>query len=124
VDTVISERDPDFSRGTVETRVSANGRATEGVAWASPVLLAEAIAQAALALEGGDPEIQSRGFLAGIDSFEVARVPSAGESLQIEVRLAARFGAIVRFDGVVWSAGERLAAGSILVRQGAAEPAR
>jgi hypothetical protein len=62
VDTVISERDPDFSRGTVETRVSANGRATAGVAWASPDLLAEAIAQAALALEGGDPEIQAKGW--------------------------------------------------------------
>jgi 3-hydroxymyristoyl/3-hydroxydecanoyl-(acyl carrier protein) dehydratase len=124
VDTVIQARDPEFSRGTVATRVSADGRALADSAWGSPMLLAEAIAQAALALENADPEVQRRGFLAGIDDFEVLRVPEAGESLEIDVKLAARFGAIVRFEGVVRSAGERIAAGSVIVRQGEPESVR
>ena len=35
-----------------------------------PLLLAEAIAQSALLLEGGDPEAGRTGFLAGLDGFE------------------------------------------------------
>lgn len=122
VDTVVSERDPGFTRGTVATRLAADARAVAGEGWGSPMLLAEAIAQAALLLEGSDPESQSRGFLAGIDGFEVHRVPAPGESLEIDVRLAARFGAIVRFDGIVRSGEERIASGTVIVRQGAPEP--
>lgn len=124
VDTVVSERDEGFTRGTVATRVAADGRAAAERGWGSPMLLAEAIAQAALALERSDPESQSRGFLAGIDAFEVSRVPEPGESLEIDVRLAARFGAIVRFEGVVRSGEERIAAGTVIVRQGLPEPSR
>lgn len=121
VDTVVAEWDPEFSRGTVSTRVSAGGRALAETAWGSPMLLAEAIAQAALALEAGDPDVQRRGLLAGIDRFEVFRIPAAGESLEIDVRIAARFGAVVRFDGVVRCGDERIAAGSVVVRQGEPE---
>ena len=121
VDTVVSDRDPSFSRGTVATRVSANGRAAAGDQWASPLLLAEAIAQAALALQGADRETQRRGFLAGIDGLEVARLPRPGDSLEIDVRLSARFGAIVRFEGVVRCGQERIATGAVLVREGLPE---
>lgn len=118
VDVVSQERDAAFSRGRVRVRVSANARATMGEAWQSPLLLAEAIAQAALLLEGGDPESARGGFLAGIDGFEADRAPRAGETLEISVHLAARFGTILRFDGEVLSDGTRLAHGSVLVRQG------
>ena len=106
------------TRGTVRARVSANARAASGPEWQSPLLLAEAVAQAALLLQHGDPEAARRGFLAGIDNFEMTRVPRAGETLDIDVRLVARFGAVVRFDGEVSSEGEKLAAGTVLVRQG------
>lgn len=119
VETVLEPRDADFSRGTVGVSVSANGRATAGEQWQSPLLLAEAIAQSALLLEGGDPEAGRTGFLAGLDGFEVKRPPRAGEMLEVRVRLSARFGAIVKFDGEVSSGSETLARGSVLVRKGA-----
>jgi 3-hydroxyacyl-[acyl-carrier-protein] dehydratase len=105
-------------QGTVLTRVSADGRAGMEESWASPLLLAEAVAQAALLLEGGDAEAGKRGFLAGIDSFEIARPPRPGESLTISVKLSARFGAVVKFEGEVRSGEEILAHGAILVRKG------
>jgi len=118
VDTVLEPRDEDFSRGTVRIALTANSRAAAGEAWRSSFLLAEAIAQAALLLEGGDPGIGRTGFLAGIEEFEATRAPRAGEALEVRVRLEARFGAVVKFRGEVWSAGEPLAKGSILVRRG------
>jgi 3-hydroxymyristoyl/3-hydroxydecanoyl-(acyl carrier protein) dehydratase len=122
VDTVLEPRDENFSRGTVRVAVSANGRAAAGEAWQSTLLLAEAIAQAALLLEGGDPEVGRTGFLAGIDGFQAERAPRAGETLEVRVRLSARFGAIVKFDGEVLCGSETLARGSVLVKKGAPAP--
>ncbi len=118
VETVLEPRNADFSRGSVRVVVSANGRAAAGEAWQSPLLLAEAIAQSALLLEGGDPEIGRSGFLAGIDGFQADRAPRAGETLEVRVRLSARFGAIVKFDGEVFCGSESVARGSVLVRKG------
>ena len=123
VETVLEERNADFSRGRVRAAVTANGRASMGVGWVSPLLLAEAIAQAALLLEGGDPESGRRGYLAGLDGFQAIRAPRAGELLTVDVRLSARFGAIARFDGEVTSGGETIARGGVLVRKGEAAPA-
>jgi 3-hydroxymyristoyl/3-hydroxydecanoyl-(acyl carrier protein) dehydratase len=121
-DTIAAPADAAFSGGRVRIRVSANGRAAMGETWQSPLLCAEAIAQAALLLEGGTAADGRRGFLAGIQDFRVERLPEAGETLEIEVRLAGRFGPLVRFDGRVSSEGREVAAGSVLVRQGRAEP--
>ena len=118
VDTVSERSGGDAFAGTVSTRLSANGRGVMGAEWGSPVLLAEALAQAALLLQGGDVDAGRRGFLAGIDGFEVTRRPQAGESLEVTVRLAARFGAVLKFDGEIRSGAETVAHGSILVRQG------
>lgn len=123
VETVARKKNADFSEGSVVFRVSANGRAAMGEGWRSPFLLAEAIAQAALLLEGGDAEIGRRGFLAGIEGFEAGRLPRAGETLRVDIRLSARFGSIVRFDGEVTSDGERIARGGILVQKGEQSPA-
>ena len=68
VDTVSQRPRRRLSRaGARRIRVSANGRAAMGEAWQSPLLFAEAIAQAALLLEAGDAEAGRRGFLAGIE---------------------------------------------------------
>ena len=121
-DTIAAPADAAFAGGRVRIRVSANGRAAMGETWQSPLLCAEAIAQAALLLEGGTAADGRRGFLAGIQDFRVERLPEAGETLEVEVRLAGRFGPLVRFDGRVSSEGREVAAGSVLVRQGRAEP--
>jgi 3-hydroxyacyl-[acyl-carrier-protein] dehydratase len=121
VDTVVLEKNHDFSEGTVSLQVTGNARASMGGAWPSPLLLAEAIAQAALLLEGGDADLGRRGFLAGLDGLELARSPVPGETLTVEVRLAARFGAMVKFEGTVRTGDETLAKGAILVRKGEAE---
>ncbi len=118
VDAIVRDRNADFSEGTVSLRVSANGRAAMGECWGSTLLLAEAIAQSALLLEGGDAELGTKGFLAGLDSLELLRRPRAGETLSVEVRLAGRFGAMAKFEGHVKSGEETLARGSILVRKG------
>lgn len=117
VDAIVLEKNADFSQGCVSVRVTANGRASMGEAWTSPLLLAEAIAQAALLLEGGDAELGRSGFLAGLDALELVRAPRPGESLEIDVRLAARFGAMVKFEGQVRSGDETLARGAVLVRK-------
>jgi acyl dehydratase len=123
VDTVLQAKDAEFTRGTVSTRVSANGRTAMGAEWASPLLLAEALAQSALLLEGGDAEIGRRGFLAGIEGFRAVRPPRAGETLRIEVRLTARYGGMVRFEGEVHTEQEEIARGAIIVRRGEEAPA-
>jgi 3-hydroxymyristoyl/3-hydroxydecanoyl-(acyl carrier protein) dehydratase len=105
-------------KGKVTTSLSANGWATADGAWGSPMLYAEAIAQAALLLEGGEGEQGRHGFLAGIDDFQILRPAEAGETLDISVRLAAHFGGIVKFDGEVRSNDELLARGSVLVKKG------
>ncbi|MEP6994816.1 MAG: hypothetical protein ABI968_09870 [Acidobacteriota bacterium] len=118
VDTVMEKPTEDSPTGSVRVRVSANARGVMGEMWQSPLLHAEAIAQAALLLEDADPESFRKGFLAGIDSFDVARAPRAGETLEIRVRLTAHFGPVFRFDGEVFSEGEAIARGTILVRKG------
>ncbi|MFN2387449.1 MAG: hypothetical protein ABR576_14390 [Thermoanaerobaculia bacterium] len=120
VDVVLRERDAEF-RGTAAARISGNGRAAMGEAWRSPLLLAEAMAQSALLLEGGDPDIGRRGFLAGIEGFEAERAPRAGETLRVDVRLAARFGAMARFEGEVHSGEALIARGAIIVKRGEGE---
>ena len=120
VDTVLQGLGPGVSGGRVRARVSANGRAAMGAGWQSPLLLAEAIAQATLLLEAGDPEAGKRGFLAGIQGLEMTRPPQAGETLEVEVRLAGSFGPVFRFDGRVLCGDEVLATGSVLVRKGPA----
>jgi 3-hydroxymyristoyl/3-hydroxydecanoyl-(acyl carrier protein) dehydratase len=120
VDAVRERSGADSFGGSVSAQLTANARGAMGAEWGSPVLLAEALAQAALLLQGGDVEAGRKGFLAGIDGFEVLRRPQAGESLEVVVRLVARFGAVLKFEGEVKSDGETVARGAILVRQGAA----
>ena len=107
--------------GRVRVRVTGNARAAMGAGWQSPLLYPEAIAQAALLLEGGDPDVGRRGYLAGISELSMERAPQAGETLEIAVRLHGRFGAIFRFEGEVRggdNGDEILARGSVLVRKG------
>lgn len=120
VDAIVLEKNADFTQGTVSIAAAGNARASMGRPWPSPLLLAEAIAQAALLLEGGDADLGRRGFLTGLDGVELSRAPEPGETLLVDVRLAGRFGAMVKFEGVVQSSDRRetLAKGAVLVRKG------
>ena len=113
---------PPGFQGRVRVRVTANARAAMGEGWQSPLLYPEAIAQAALLLEGADAEAGRRGYLAGIQELSIERAPRAGETLVISVRLHGRFGAMHRFDGEVRAGEELVARGSVLVRQGESAP--
>lgn len=112
----------DEFQGRVRIRVTANARAAMGEGWQSALLYPEAIAQAALLLEGADAEAGRRGYLAGIQELSIERAPRAGETLEVSVRLHGRFGAMHRFDGEVRAGEELLARGSVLVRQGESAP--
>jgi len=122
VDAVVEERDPAFSRGRVSMTVTAGQWACPDGEWGMPFLLAEAIAQSALLLEGGDPEIGRTGFLAGIERFTVDRSPSPGEKISVEVSLIARFGAVLRFAGRIEGDPGPVARGEIIVRRGEQRP--
>lgn len=104
--------------GRVSAVVTANARRVQDGLLA-PFTLAEMMAQAALLLQGGDPEIGKTGFLAGLSDFVVTRVPEAGDVLSINVRLAGRLGPAVKFDGrVVDDQGREVASCGITVRTG------
>lgn len=106
--------------GRVRMLVTANARCVaEGVL--APMTLAELVAQAALLLQGGDPELGRSGFLAGFSGFTFDIAPEAGECLEVELRVAGRLGPVVKFEGTIRDgAGRRVASGAVTVRQGAA----
>lgn len=109
--------------GRVRSVLSAGGRLL-GPPGASPLVLAEMVAQAALLLEGGDAELGRTGFLAGLSDFEVSRPPTAGDVLTVEIRIAGRFGPTVKFEGrIVDDSGAEVARGAVTVRQGTKEAA-
>lgn len=109
--------------GRVLAAVTAGGRLL-GPPAASPAVLGELIAQAALLLQGGDPELGRSGFLAGLSGLEVSRPPEPGDLLTVEVAVAGRLGPVVRFDGRIRDeAGNEIARGSVTVRQGKREAA-
>ena len=111
--------------GRVAAVVSANAHSVRAGAL-PPFLVGELIAQAALLLQGGDPEIGRSGFLASVSGVAVERLAWPGDVLAVEVRLAGRLGPAVRFDGTIRDGGgHTVATGSVTVRQGetpAAEP--
>lgn len=104
--------------GRVRAVVTSNALFTRG-GGLPPFLVGELIAQAALLLAGGDPEIGKSGFLAGLSDLAVERVPVPGDILTVEVRLAGRLGPAVKFEGAIRDEeGRPVASGSVLVRQG------
>ena len=63
--------------------------------------------------------VELRGFRLGMTYDQVkARVPQAGESLEVRVLLKGRFGPAVKFEGEVRSGGESIARAGVVVRQG------
>jgi hypothetical protein len=108
------------AEGRVRAAVTANAAAMR-VAGLPAAALAELIAQSALLLEGGDPGLGRKGFLAGISDFAVDRLPEAGDMLTVDVTIAGRLGTTVKFDGVVRDqSGQSVARGAVTVKSGSA----
>ena len=113
---------PTSPRGRVRVGVTGNGRPRWGSAGAARCSSPRRSRSRRSCSRAGTPTSGRRGFLAGIEGFQVRRPPLAGELLCVDVRLSARFGSIVRFDGEVTSGGEEIARGGILVRKGELPP--
>lgn len=107
-----------MERGSVRTVLSANGRIPRDGPL-SAAYLGEMMAQAALLLAGTDEDLGRTGFLAGLSGVDVTRPPGAGEALTVEVRVAGRMGAVVKFEAsVVDAEGLVVARGGVTVREG------
>ena len=108
------------AEGRVRAMVSANADASRGGGLAAPVF-AELVAQAALLLDGGDADLGRKGFLAGISDLSVSREAVPGDVLDVDVKVAGRFGDTVKFDGRIADAsGAEVARASVIVRSGGA----
>lgn len=85
--------------------VSANDALDQGNP--SPVLIVEAMAQAAgfLAFRGS----AEPGFLSGIEDTTFESAPEVGDRVALRITLAGAFGRLFRFEGVAERDGERLA---------------
>ena len=119
VERTVERRGP--AEGRVRALVSVNGRRTERGEVLPPLTLVEVVAQAALLLEGGDPDLGRSGFLAGVSGFEFDGAPRSGDLLDVDVRVAGVLGPIVRFQGTVTDGdGRRLCSGAVTVKKGAA----
>ncbi len=107
--------------GRVRALVSAGGRGTIGGVLEG-ALIGELMAQAALLLEGGDPQIGRSGFLAGFSDLSVDRPAWAGDALTVDVAMSGRLGPVTRFDATVRDdAGDLVAKGTFTVRKGTPE---
>jgi hypothetical protein len=106
--------------GRVRACVTANADAVRATGFPTAAL-AELIAQSALLLQGGDAALGRKGFLAGVSDFAVTRLPVAGDVLTIDVAIAGRLGATVKFEGIILDAdGGGVARGAVTVKQGSA----
>lgn len=117
-DRVVERTGP--GEGRVRACVTANAESVRAAGF-PPAVLAELVAQSALLLQGGDPALGRKGFLAGVSDFSIQRLPVAGDVLTIDVAIAGRLGDTVKFEGVVRDAeGSAVARGSVTVKQGSA----
>jgi hypothetical protein len=108
--------------GSVRALVSAGGRGVSGGYLPGP-LVGELMAQAALLVSGADPEPGHAGLLAGFSDLSVVRAPVPGDALTVDVAVAGRLGAAVKFEASVQDAvGARIASGSLTVRRGGPAP--
>jgi len=122
VDRTVERTGP--ASGSVRVAVTAGQRASQAGPL-SPSIYPEIIAQAALLLQGGDPEVGRSGFLAGLSDVEVLGEAGPGDILTVSVRLAARLGPAVRFEGeVAADDGRPVARAALTVRQGDAPAGR
>lgn len=84
--------------GTVRAVVSSNDFAQRAMPLLPLPVAVEMMAQAALLLQGGDPEVGRKGFLAAVGGVRLSGAIRPGDELAIRIRIAGRFGPMVRFS--------------------------
>ncbi len=105
-------------KGSVRAVVSAGGRAVASGMYSAGIV-AELMAQAALLVSRSDANLGRTGFLAGLSEVVVLRPPRPGDALRVDVSVARRMGAVVKFDASVHDGGGALvASGAVTVREG------
>jgi hypothetical protein len=108
------------AEGRVRACMTANAQSVRATGFPTAVL-AELVAQSALLLQGGDAALGRKGFLVGLSDFSVERLPAAGDILTIDVAIAGRLGAMVKFEGIIRDTeGGAVARGYVTVKQGSA----
>lgn len=99
----------DRNGSTVRLRLTGGGYWLRGGRTFGLPLLVEAAAQAAALLTAPEGRPQEGLLLAGLSDCTLLRPVSAGESLEFEVSLQARMGAVVRVGAIVRATGEPVA---------------
>lgn len=117
VDTVAEPLSSD-GVGAVRAVVTSNARAQQGLPLLSLPVAVEMMAQSALLLQGGDPEVGRRGFLAGVDRARIRGAIRPGDELVVRIRIAARFGPLVRFSARMMRGPKVVAQAEISVKTG------
>lgn len=104
--------------GTVRAVVSANAFAQQALPLLPLPVAVEMMAQAALLLQGGDPEIGRKGFLAAVDRVRLTGAIRPGDELEIRIRIAGRFGPMVRFSAHMTQGSRAVGRAEITVKTG------
>lgn len=105
--------------GRALLRVSANGVWSRGSSATPAGWLVEAVAQsAAILLAPGTEGGETRLALAAIESAEMTRTPEPGETVEIEVSLETRWGALVRVRGQLTIDGAPVGSAIVVLAEG------
>jgi 3-hydroxyacyl-[acyl-carrier-protein] dehydratase len=105
--------------GRALLRVSANSVWSRGSSATPAVWLVEAVAQsAAILLAPGTEAGERRLALAAIESAEMTRAPEPGETVEIEVSLENRWGALVRVRGQLTVDGAPVGSAIVVLAEG------
>jgi len=106
--------------GSVRVVVSTDARALRGLEALPLPVAVEMMAQAALLLQGGDPEVGRSGFLAALGRVRLRGVVRPGDELVARVRITARLGPLVRFSARLERGRRLVASAEISVKTGEA----
>ena len=98
--------------------LSTNARSFAGLTVLPLPVAVEMMAQSALLLQGGDPEVGRKGFLAAVDGVRLRGVVRAGDELAIDVVIAGKFGPLVRFSAKARRGRKVVATAEITVKTG------
>ncbi len=117
VETIVDPLSPG-GEGSVRAVVSADARSTQRLSTLPIPVAVEMMAQSALLLQGGDPAVGRKGFLVGLNRVRLRGVVRPGDELEIKVKIAGRFGPMVRFSARMLRGSKVVGTADITVKTG------